>query len=114
MDFSFTDLFNLFDILKRASQHQPLTPSERAWAKAWGGVIDAVAIAAALFVVQFIATHGALGAVNWSLELASFGSVAYKAFKDARAKFFKAQAPAEVQTGNMLGSVSKGNANFQG
>jgi hypothetical protein len=114
MDFSLTDVFNLWDILQRSAQHQALTPSERAWLKAYKGILHAVVAALLLGAYQFFAAHTTLAGINWQVELGAFGPMLFKAYLDARAKFFTAQAPAEVQTGNILGSVAKGNSSFQG
>lgn len=108
MDFQLSDVLNLVAIVQRSQQHQPLTPSERAWLKAMKGILHAVVIALLLALIQFFAAHESLTGINWQIELVSFGSVALKAYADARAKFFTSQAPAEAKTGQILGSVAKG------
>lgn len=106
MDFSLTDVFNLFDILRRASAHQALTPSERAWVKAWKGVIQAVLVALLLALAQYLSTRS-LSAINVRDVADVLGAIAFKALLDARAKFFTAQSPVEVQTGQLLASVAQ-------
>ncbi len=108
MDFLWSDALNLFDIIRRSQQHQPLTPSERTWLKAYKGIVQTVIAAAALFLYQFLSAHASLSGVNWQLELTGAGMLLWKTYMDARAKFFTAQAPAEQQAGNILGSVAKG------
>lgn len=108
MDFSWSDLLNIFDIISRSQKHQPLTPSERAWLKAWKGVIHAVIAALALGLYQFLAAHSTLSGINWEIELAAFGPMLAKAYSDARSKFFTSQAPVEQQTGTIMGSVARG------
>ncbi len=114
MDFSWSDVLNIFDIISRSQKHQPLTPSERAWLKAWRGVLHAVIVALVLFVYQFLTAHATLAGVNWEVELTAAGALLWRAYSDARAKFFTSQAPAEQLAGNILGSVAVGNGESAG
>lgn len=108
MDFSWSDVLNLFDIIRRSQAHQPLTPSERAWLKAYKGILHALIAALLLGLYQFFAAHTTLDGINWQVEAASFGSMLLKAYLDARSKFFTAQAPAEAQTATLMSSVARG------
>ncbi len=114
MDFVWSDVLNLFDIIRRAQQHLPLTPSERAWLKAYKGIVQAVCAALLLALYQFFSSHASLAGINWQVELAGVGTVLMTAYQNARAKFFTAQAPQEAKTAQVLGSVAKGNATFTG
>lgn len=105
MDFVFSDVFSLFSIIQAAAAHKPLTPSERAWLKAYKGIVHAVLAAVLLGLYQFFSAHAQLAGINWQVELTGVGVLIFKAYLDARAKFFTAQAPAEIQTGQLLSSA---------
>lgn len=92
MDFVLTDVFHLFTIARAAAANQPLTPSERAWLKAYKGMGHAVLAAVLLFLYQFFAAHQTLAGVNWQVELSGVALLVFKAYLDARGKFFSAQA----------------------
>ncbi len=114
MDFLWSDALNLFDIIHRSQAHQPLTPSERTWLKAYKGIVQTVIAAAALFLYQFLTAHASLSGVNWQLELTGAGVLLWKTYMDARSKFFTSQAPAEAQTANLMTSVARGFATTPG
>lgn len=106
MDFNVTDLLSLFTILRKAATGQALTPSERAIAKGWEGIVDAVFIAVAFAAFQFFfVDHQNWAAIDWTSTSLLFFGIAVKAFKDAFAKFHKAQSPQEQQQGLFLESI---------